>query len=108
MELTMTTRTMRAVRQHEFGGPEVLRYEDAPLPELKAGSPPSDRQRGAAGRQMAVWVAARECLNGGEYDRIGERLGERALAAARLQEELAEPITILKEWGELALARERP
>ena len=33
----MTTRTMRAVRQHEFGGPEVLRYEDAPLPELKAG-----------------------------------------------------------------------
>lgn len=33
----MTTRTMKAVRQHEFGGPEVLRYEDAPVPELKAG-----------------------------------------------------------------------
>ncbi len=29
--------TMKAVRQHEFGGPEVLRYEDAPMPALKAG-----------------------------------------------------------------------
>src|ERR1700761_2077755 len=25
--------TMRAVRQHEFGGPDVLRIEDVPLPE---------------------------------------------------------------------------
>ena len=31
----MSTNTMKAVRQHEFGGPEVLRYEDAPIPELK-------------------------------------------------------------------------
>lgn len=29
--------TMRAVQQHAFGGPEVLRYEPAPLPELKVG-----------------------------------------------------------------------
>ncbi len=29
--------TMRAIRQHEFGGPEVLRYEEAPIPELQAG-----------------------------------------------------------------------
>ncbi|MGZ9812678.1 NADP-dependent oxidoreductase [Pseudoroseicyclus sp. H15] len=28
---------MKAVRQHEFGGPDVLRYEDAPRPEVKAG-----------------------------------------------------------------------
>jgi NADPH:quinone reductase-like Zn-dependent oxidoreductase len=28
---------MHAVRQHEFGGPEVLRYEVAPRPELKPG-----------------------------------------------------------------------
>lgn len=28
---------MKAVRFHEFGGPEVLRYEDAPKPELAAG-----------------------------------------------------------------------
>ncbi len=28
---------MKAIRLHEFGGPEVLRYEDAPLPALKLG-----------------------------------------------------------------------
>jgi NADPH:quinone reductase-like Zn-dependent oxidoreductase len=28
---------MKAIRLHEFGGPEVLRYESAPLPELKPG-----------------------------------------------------------------------
>ncbi len=30
-------RVMKAVRQYEFGGAEVLRYEDAPIPELKPG-----------------------------------------------------------------------
>ena len=29
--------TMKAVRFHSFGGPEVLQYEDAPRPELEAG-----------------------------------------------------------------------
>ncbi|WP_207766444.1 NADP-dependent oxidoreductase [Siphonobacter curvatus] len=29
--------TMRAIRLHAFGGPEVLRYEEAPLPELAPG-----------------------------------------------------------------------
>lgn len=33
----MIPTTMKAVRQHEFGGPEVLLYEDAPLPELRGG-----------------------------------------------------------------------
>lgn len=28
---------MKAVRQYEFGGPEVLRYEDAPIPTLQKG-----------------------------------------------------------------------
>ncbi|NML40084.1 NADP-dependent oxidoreductase [Chitinophaga sp. G-6-1-13] len=28
---------MKAIRQHEFGGPEVLRYEDAPIPALEQG-----------------------------------------------------------------------
>lgn len=29
--------TMKAIRIHNYGGPEVLVYEDAPVPELKAG-----------------------------------------------------------------------
>lgn len=33
----MTILTMKAIRQHEYGGPEVLRYEDAPVPTLMPG-----------------------------------------------------------------------
>lgn len=33
----MSKNTMMAIRQYEFGGPEVLRYEEAALPELQAG-----------------------------------------------------------------------
>jgi NADPH:quinone reductase-like Zn-dependent oxidoreductase len=33
----LVSETMKAIRLHAFGGPEVLRYEDAPKPELKAG-----------------------------------------------------------------------
>ena len=29
--------TMKAVRIHEYGGPEVLKYEDAPRPKPAAG-----------------------------------------------------------------------
>jgi len=32
-----STSIMKAVLQYEFGGPEVLRYEDTPVPELKSG-----------------------------------------------------------------------
>lgn len=33
----MPATMMKAIRQHEFGGPDVLRYEDAPRPVLQAG-----------------------------------------------------------------------
>ncbi len=33
----MSATMMKAVRQHAFGGPEVLQYEDAPMPQLLAG-----------------------------------------------------------------------
>src|SRR5437899_49237 len=32
-----TSQTMKAIRIHSFGGPEVLRYEDAPRPQPQAG-----------------------------------------------------------------------
>ena len=31
------TNTMKAVRIHSHGGPEVLSYEDAPIPKVEAG-----------------------------------------------------------------------
>lgn len=33
----MSTETMKAIRIHAFGGPDVLRYEDAPKPVLQSG-----------------------------------------------------------------------
>jgi NADPH:quinone reductase-like Zn-dependent oxidoreductase len=33
----MATNTMKAVRLHEYGGPDVLRYDDVPVPEPKPG-----------------------------------------------------------------------
>ncbi len=33
----MPTKMMKTVRLHEFGGPEVLRYEEAPIPKPKPG-----------------------------------------------------------------------
>ncbi|MET7683022.1 NADP-dependent oxidoreductase [Streptomyces sp. NPDC005423] len=33
----MARNTMKAIRLHEHGGPEVLRYEDVPVPEPKPG-----------------------------------------------------------------------
>jgi NADPH:quinone reductase-like Zn-dependent oxidoreductase len=33
----MSTTTMKAIRLHEFGGPEVLRYDEVPIPEPKPG-----------------------------------------------------------------------
>ncbi len=33
----MVMSSMKAVRIHKYGGPEVLVYEDVPVPEVKAG-----------------------------------------------------------------------
>lgn len=33
----MSTDSMKAIQLHQFGGPEVLLYEDAPMPQLKLG-----------------------------------------------------------------------
>ncbi len=33
----MPTSTMKAIRLHEYGGPEVLRYDEVPLPEPEPG-----------------------------------------------------------------------
>lgn len=36
-ERLMSVTTMKVIQQHEFGGPEVLQYEDAPRPDVKVG-----------------------------------------------------------------------
>lgn len=36
-EEVLMKNTMKAIRQHEFGGPEVMHYEDAPIPDVMSG-----------------------------------------------------------------------
>ena len=45
---------MKAVRFHQHGGPEVLRYEDAPEPELNPGEA-LVRVRACALNFLDVW-----------------------------------------------------
>ena len=46
---------MKAVRIHEFGGPEVLRYEDAPDPQLRKDQV-LVRVRACAMNHLDIWV----------------------------------------------------
>jgi NADPH:quinone reductase-like Zn-dependent oxidoreductase len=46
---------MKAIRIHEYGGRETLRYEDAPIPESKAGEL-LVRVKAAAVNPVDVWV----------------------------------------------------
>ncbi len=62
------TRTMKAVRIHEYGGPEVMRYEDAPVPE-----PGPDEvlvRVHAAGVNPVDWKTR---SGGGQAKKIGEQ-----------------------------------
>jgi len=46
---------MKAVRIHEFGGPEVLKYEDIPEPELRKDDV-LVRVRACALNHLDLWV----------------------------------------------------
>ena len=48
-------RTMQAVRFHEHGGPEVLRYEEAPVPEVGARDA-LVRVKGCALNHLDIWT----------------------------------------------------
>ena len=51
----MPAQTMKAIRLHEFGGPEVLRYEDAPDPEPAPGEVLVEL-RAASLNHLDLWI----------------------------------------------------
>ena len=81
---------------------ESITLEALP-PDGKANA----RQRAEALAQVPLWLVARECL---AKDRealwpAGAKLAERAVAAAKRQQDLLLAMAILREWGELDLER---
>ena len=86
---------MKAVRVHEFGGPEVLRYEDVPDPKLRKDQV-LVRVRACAMNHLDLWVrkgmpgvnlphilgsdVAGEIVEVGEYV-TGFKTGQRVLRA---------------------------
>lgn len=78
-----------------------------PLDTLPPTVKPNARQRAQAQAQIAVWLAARECLVKGRESSwpTGEKLAARAAAAARRQQDPYLALAILREWGLLELER---
>lgn len=76
--------------------------EKTPLEELAEGKRPNARQRAEAERQMAVWLAARECLASERLRPVARQLAERAIAAADRQIDAQYARSMLFEWGQIA------
>jgi tetratricopeptide (TPR) repeat protein len=77
--------------------------EETPLEELAAGARANARQRAEAARQLGLWLVAKECNKQTSLRATCDRLGTRALAAARRQADSVYALAILREWGQMAL-----
>jgi predicted Zn-dependent protease len=93
-----------AAQKTSAGLDQLLALVDqTPLEEISAGQRPNSRQRAEAAQQVALWLVARECLPQTTLRETGEKLSERALAAARRQTDNNQLASILYESGRLSL-----
>ena len=78
--------------------------QKSPLESLPAGARANARQRAEAARQVPLWLVARGCQRqtSAAVHELGERLGARALEAARRQSEPRWALAILREQGQVA------
>ncbi|HEY7326851.1 MAG TPA: DUF1583 domain-containing protein [Gemmataceae bacterium] len=79
--------------------------EAQPLEQLAKGQRANSRQRNEAAQQIGVWLIARQCLHRPDLRAIGEKLGERAVEAARRQLEPHFALAMLREWGQIEMDR---
>ena len=100
---------MKAIRFHEFGGPEVLRYEDVPDPQ-----PRKDevlvRVKACAMNHLDLWVrkglpgVKLPHINGSDVagDVAAERVGEAPLVASDLIDALPEAYArLMAQWHDV-------
>jgi hypothetical protein len=82
--------------------------ERTPLEPLAVGARANARQRAEAARQVPLWLVARACWkqNGAiAAPGLADKLAARSLEAARRQTENTTLLAMIREQGELALAR---
>ncbi|MCA9175369.1 MAG: DUF1583 domain-containing protein [Planctomycetales bacterium] len=72
------------------------------LEPIAEGRRPNTRQRKEAARLIPLWLVARHCLKNGQLD-AGDRLGHLAILGAERQVDNKVLLTILTEWGQIAL-----
>lgn len=76
--------------------------------------PPSEKgefmtkHRVAAMQQAQLWLIARECYADEELRTSGEKLGTRALEAAKRVSDGSYALAILREWGQIAIDAKDP
>src|SRR5438132_2020 len=89
-----TSQTMKAIRIHNYGGPEVLNYEDAPRPQPQAGevlirvhaagvNPIDWKVR--EGHMKDFWPHKFPLILGWDLSGVVEELGPRPAAAGRFK-----------------------
>src|SRR5205823_14051885 len=81
----------------------MQRVEQTTLDVLSPGERPNSRQRAQATQQVALWLVARECLGSAEHREEGQKLAERAIAAAQRLTDPSQLTSILYERGRLSL-----
>src|SRR5206468_6175613 len=94
VSLQTTSQTMKAIRIHNYGGPEVLKYEDAPRPEPQAGevlvrvhaagvNPIDWKVR--EGYMQDFWPHKFPLILGWDFSGVVEELGPSPAAAGRFK-----------------------
>src|SRR4029079_6442647 len=88
------SKTMKAIRIHNYGGPEVLHYEDAPRPEpqagevlvrvLAAGVNPID-WKVREGHMKYCWPRKFALIPGGDLSGVVDAVGPGRAAAGRFK-----------------------
>lgn len=76
-----------------------------PLEPLPKTGKANSRQRAEALLQVSLWLIARECLKKDDLRAAGAPLAERALEAAKRQNDPKYAMALLREWGQIELDR---
>ncbi len=104
-ECLTTAAEGNAGRFAEAAGRLAKLADELPLEDVSEGARPNARQRTEAARRLGLWLVARECWKNDATRATGDRLAAHATEAARRQSDPLWILAMLREQGQLDLAR---